>query len=71
MLNFIKKVAAQTKLLGLNAAIEAARAGEHGRGFTVVANEVRRLAEDSAESAEQISAILNNIEKSVGEIIVG
>ncbi|MDH7576277.1 MAG: methyl-accepting chemotaxis protein [Bacillota bacterium] len=71
VLNFIKKVATQTKLLGLNAAIEAARAGEHGRGFAVVANEVRKLAEDSAVSAEQIGAILRNIEKSVGEIIVG
>lgn len=71
VLNFIKKVATQTKLLGLNAAIEAARAGEHGRGFAVVADEVRKLAEDSAVSAEQIGSILGNIEKSVGEIIQG
>lgn len=71
VLDFIKKVATQTKLLGLNAAIEAARAGEHGRGFAVVANEVRKLAEDSGASAEQIEAILRNIEKSVGEIIKG
>lgn len=71
VLNFIKKVATQTKLLGLNAAIEAARAGEHGRGFAVVADEVRKLAEDSAVSAEQIGSILGNIEKSVGEIIFG
>jgi methyl-accepting chemotaxis protein len=71
VLNFIKKVATQTKLLGLNAAIEAARAGEYGRGFAVVADEVRKLAEDSAVSAEQIGSILGNIEKSVGEIILG
>lgn len=71
VLNFIKKVATQTKLLGLNAAIEAARAGEYGRGFAVVADEVRKLAEDSAVSAEQIGSILRNIEKSVGEIITG
>ncbi len=71
VLNFIKKVATQTKLLGLNAAIEAARAGEHGRGFAVVADEVRKLAEDCGVSAEEISSILLNIEKSVGEIIMG
>ncbi len=71
VLGFIKKVATQTKLLGLNAAIEAARAGEQGRGFAVVADEVRKLAEDSAVSAEQIGGILGNIEKSVGEIIAG
>lgn len=71
VLNFIKKVATQTKLLGLNAAIEAARAGEYGKGFAVVAEEVRKLAEDSAVSAEQIGSILRNIEHSVGEIIIG
>ncbi|TYP57413.1 methyl-accepting chemotaxis protein [Thermosediminibacter litoriperuensis] len=71
VLSFIKKVAVQTNLLGLNAAIEAARAGEQGRGFAVVAGEVRKLAEDSARAVEQIGEILKNIERSVGEIIEG
>ncbi|SHM18168.1 methyl-accepting chemotaxis protein [Caldanaerovirga acetigignens] len=71
ILYFIKKVAAQTNLLGLNAAIEAARAGDYGRGFSVVAGEVRKMSTDSAKAAEQIGETLSNIEKSVGEIING
>lgn len=71
VIEFIKKVADQTKLLGLNAAIEAARAGDHGRGFGVVANEVRKLAEDSVVSAKKISVILGNIEESMKIIISG
>ncbi|WP_049786761.1 methyl-accepting chemotaxis protein [Desulforamulus ruminis] len=71
VIDFIKKVADQTKLLGLNAAIEAARAGDHGRGFGVVANEVRKLAEDSVVSAKKISTILSNIEASMHTIITG
>ncbi|KKC30200.1 methyl-accepting chemotaxis protein [Caldanaerobacter subterraneus KAk] len=69
VLSFIKRVASQTKLLGLNAAIEAARAGEHGRGFAVVAEEVRKLAEESAQAVEQIGSILKNIENSVEAIV--
>lgn len=71
VIGFIKKVADQTKLLGLNAAIEAARAGDHGRGFGVVANEVRKLAEDSVVAAKNIGAILQNIESSIQFIIKG
>lgn len=71
ILRFIKMVANQTKLLGLNAAIEAARAGEHGRGFTVVAQEVRKLAENSTSAVDQIGKILENIKGSMKEITQG
>lgn len=71
VLEFIRRVSKQTNLLGLNAAIEAARAGEQGKGFSVVAGEVRKLAEESNRSANEINDLLTRFQNTMEEIVNG
>lgn len=67
VMGFIKEIADETKMLGLNAAIEAARVGDAGRGFGVVAEEIRKLSEESKKTVSQIRELTGQIDKSVTE----
>jgi len=66
----VNEIAEQTNLLALNAAIEAARAGEHGRGFSVVASEIKALADQSKRSTSQVRQILSDIQKATNRAVL-
>ena len=70
IIDTVKEIAEQSKLLALNASIEAARAGEHGRGFSVVASEIRSLADQSKQATRQVGRILGEIQKATNTAVI-
>ncbi|MBF0488100.1 MAG: methyl-accepting chemotaxis protein [Nitrospirae bacterium] len=68
--NVVSDFAGETKMLAMNAAVEAVRAGEHGKGFSVVAMEIRKLAEQSKKSAEEINSVVTEIQKATNTTVM-
>ncbi len=67
---FVSDVANQTNMLALNSSVEAVRAGEHGKGFALVANEIRKLSDQSQKSAENIKVLVSNIQKAINSTVM-